>query len=145
MKAISIVGGHKSGKTTLVSALVGALKGHGRVGTIKHMPGHQVDHGDTFRHIMSGADVSIGVGLLGGEYGTIRVSRGGDLEQALQELKLSGIDFAIVEGFKTGPLPKIVLGDIDVQNSIRRLSLSELDDKLIDELTGLIMGLQDIL
>ena len=65
MKVISVVGTKKTGKTTLVTALVASLAKHGRVGTIKNMAGHTVDRGDTKRHFDAGADVVIGLGRRG--------------------------------------------------------------------------------
>ena len=62
MKVISVVGTKKTGKTTLVAALVSSLAKHGRVGTIKNMVTHPVDRGDTKRHFDAGADVVIGLG-----------------------------------------------------------------------------------
>ena len=62
MKVISVVGTKKTGKTTLVCALVASLARHGRVGTIKNMAGHSVDRGDTSRHLQAGADVVFGLG-----------------------------------------------------------------------------------
>ena len=62
MKAIAVVGTKKTGKTTLVEALVRSLAEHGRVGTVKSMLHHSVDRGDTKRHYDAGADVVIGLG-----------------------------------------------------------------------------------
>lgn len=138
MKAISVVGPHKSGKTTLVTALVKALGKHGSVGTIKHMPGHPMDQGDTRRHFEAGADVVIGLGQ-----GMIRVSRVWTLESALEDLKKSGIDFAIVEGFKNSPLPKIVLGGIAASNAIKELHISQLDEDMVDKLAEMVLLMED--
>jgi molybdopterin synthase catalytic subunit len=71
------------------------------------------------------------------------LKRGGTLESALAELERDGMDFAIVEGFKQSSLPKIVLGGIRVSNIIRELNIADLDEALIDELTGLVLDLQE--
>jgi molybdopterin synthase catalytic subunit len=136
MKVISVVGTKKTGKTTLVTALVKSLKQHGRVGTIKNMAGHPVDRGDTRRHFDAGADIAIGLGD-----GQIKVTRRGTLESALAELQEDGMDFVIVEGFKHSNLPKIVLGGINVPNALREVDISKLDFSLVAELTGLVLGL----
>ena len=138
MKVISVVGTKKSGKTTLVEGMVRALRGRGRVGTIKNMPGHPVeDRGDTRRHLEAGADVVVGVGS---ERILFKVSRGGGLKEALEELRASGVEFAIVEGFKTSGLPKIVLGGIEVDNLLRRVDASPpFEEGLIEELIGLLI------
>ncbi len=138
MKVISVAGTKKTGKTTLVTALVKSLKQHGRVGTIKNMAGHSVDRGDTRRHFEAGADIAIGLGN-----GQIKVTRGGTLESALAELQEDGMDFVIVEGFKHSNLPKIVLGGIEVPNALRELDISKLNYSLVAELTELVLGLEE--
>jgi len=138
MKAIAVVGTKKTGKTTLVAALAKALSKYGRVGTIKNMQGHPVDRGDTRRHFEAGAEVVIGLGE-----GQLKLKRGGSLESALAELQKEGMDFAVVEGFKHSPLPKIVLGEAEVPYVLRRMSISELDEGLLEELTLLVLGLHD--
>jgi molybdopterin synthase catalytic subunit len=138
MKAIAVVGTKKTGKTTLVAALAKALSKYGRVGTIKNMQGHPMDRGDTMRHFEAGAEVVIGLGE-----GQLKLKRGGSLESALAELQKEGMDFAVVEGFKHSPLPKIVLGEAEVPYVLRRMSISELDEGLLEELTLLVLGLHD--
>lgn len=139
MKVIAVVGTKKTGKTTVVTALVRSLLKYGKVGTIKNMAHHPVDRGDTKRHFDAGADVVIGLGEA-----RLKVTRGkGDLEWALAELEAEGVDFAIVEGFKHSHLPKIVLGGIDVPNTLRVVDLPKLDDALIGELTEMILELED--
>jgi molybdopterin synthase catalytic subunit len=102
------------------------------------MPGHPVeDRGDTRRHLEAGADVVVGVGS---DRILFKVSRGGGLKEALEELRASGVEFAIVEGFKTSGLPKIVLGGIEVDNLLRRVDASPpFDEGLIEELIGLLI------
>lgn len=139
MKVISVVGTKKTGKTTLVAVLVSALAKHGRVGTIKNMVTHPVDRGDTKRHFDAGADVVIGLGDA-----KLKVTRErGDLVSALADLQAEGMDYVIVEGFKHSSLPKFVMGDIEVPNCLRKLELSELDQTMVDELTELILGLEN--
>ena len=139
MKVIAVVGTKKTGKTTLVTALVRILAKHGRVGTVKNMAGHPVDRGDTMRHFDAGADVVIGLGQA-----KLKVSRGaGSLGSALAELEEDGMDFVVVEGFKQSSLPKIVVADIDVPNALRKVKLSELDEKTVEELASLVLGLDE--
>jgi len=138
MKVISIVGTKKTGKTTLVTALVKSLKQHGRVGTIKNMAGHPVDRGDTRRHFDAGADIAIGLGE-----GQIKVTRWRTLESALAELHEDGMDFVVVEGFKHSNLPKIVLGGIKVPNAMRELNISLLDEVVVKELTEMVLELSE--
>ncbi len=139
MKVIAVVGTKKTGKTTLVEALVRSLAKHGKVGTVKNMVDHPVDRGDTRRHFDAGADVVIGLGearLL------VRRDRG-DLESALAELEREGMDYAVVEGFKNSSLLKIVMADIEVPNMVRRVILSEVDDALVAELAEMVRGMED--
>jgi len=139
MKVISIVGTKKTGKTTLVAALVSSLARHGKVGTIKNMVTHPVDSGDTKRHFDAGADVVIGLGDA-----RLKVTRErGDLDSALAELQAEGVDYAVVEGFKHSRLPKIAMADIDVPNMVRRVRLKDLDEGLVEELTQMILGMED--
>ena len=106
MKVISVVGTKKTGKTTLVCALVSELARHGRVGTIKNMATHQVDRGDTGRHFDAGADV-------------------------------------VVEGFKHSDLAKIVMGELDSPNLLRRIDLADLNHDLVRDLADMVRHMQD--
>lgn len=139
MKAISVVGTKKTGKTTLVAALVSSLARHGKVGTIKNMAGHPVDQGDTRRHFDAGADVVMGLG----EARLMVTRERSDLDSALAELQAEGVDYAVVEGFKHSHLPKIAMGDIEVPDMVRRVTLSEVNEELVDELTEMILGMED--
>jgi molybdopterin-guanine dinucleotide biosynthesis protein MobB len=139
MKVIAVVGTKKTGKTTLVTALVRSLAKHGRVGTIKNMAHHPVDRGDTKRHFDAGADEVIGLGEA-----RLKVTRDrGNLESSLAELEKDGMDYVVVEGFKQSRLPKIVMADIDVPNTLRRAKVSDINDDLIGDLTELILDLED--
>ncbi len=139
MKVISVVGTKKTGKTTLVTALVSSLARHGKVGTIKNMVTHPVDSGDTRRHFDAGADVVIGLGEA-----RLKVTRErGDLACALKDLQAEGVEYAVVEGFKHSHLPKIVMADIDVPNMVRKVSLSDMNEGLVEDLTQMILGMED--
>jgi molybdopterin-guanine dinucleotide biosynthesis protein MobB len=139
MKVISVVGTKKTGKTTLVAALVASLAKHGKVGTIKNMAGHDVDRGDTRRHYDAGADVVIGLGEA-----RLKVTRErGDLDCALAELERDGMDYVVVEGFKHSSLPKIVMADIEVTNVVRKVLLSQVDEALVEELTETVREMED--
>jgi molybdopterin-guanine dinucleotide biosynthesis protein MobB len=139
MKVIAVVGTKKTGKTTLVTALVRSLAVYGRVGTIKNMAHHPVDRGDTKRHFDAGADEVMGLGDA-----RLKVSRDrGNLESSLAELEKDGMDYVVVEGFKQSMLPKIVMADIDVPNTLRKVRVSDINDDLIDDLTELILNLED--
>jgi molybdopterin-guanine dinucleotide biosynthesis protein len=53
------------------------------------------------------------------------------------------MDYAVVEGFKHSSLPKIVMGDIDVDNALRRVSVEELCLELVEEIARMVRGMQD--
>ncbi len=138
MKVIAVVGTKKTGKTTLVESLVRSLKKYGRVGTIKNMQTHPVDKGDTKRHFEAGADEVLGLGKQ-----KIKITPRGSLESALLELDEDGMDFVIVEGFKSSNLPKIVLGGIDVPNTLYHVEINKLNEAQLKKLTDLIISLRD--
>jgi len=139
MKVISVVGTKKTGKTTLVAALVASLAKHGKVGTIKNMATHPVDRGDTKRHFDAGADVVIGLGEA-----RLKVTRErGDLDSALAELEADGMDYVVIEGFKHSSLPKIVMADIEVPNVVRQVFLADVDETLVEELAEMIGEMDD--
>ncbi len=142
MKVISVVGYKKSGKTSVVSALVRNLSGFGTVGTIKHMGEQSLNPAetDTGRHFDAGADTVIGITGTE-ETGTevVSFSRDLNLEDALDLLCDQGLDFAVVEGFKESNLPKIAIGDLQgVSNVVFRLP-SDID--MHEELTASLVGI----
>ena len=139
MKVISVVGTKKTGKTTLVCALVAALSKYGRVGTIKNMVSHPVDKGDTKRHFDAGADMVVGLG----EARLIVKRERGDLDSALAELEAEGMDYVVVEGFKHSDLAKIVMADIDVTNVVQRVDLADVSPALVEELVQKVRGMEE--
>jgi molybdopterin-guanine dinucleotide biosynthesis protein B len=107
---VSIVGKKKSGKTTLVEALVAELVRRGlRIGTIKH--GHHFDLDtpgtDSWRHRSAGSARTVlagpdGFAVVGSWPGGVPA---GPLELAARHL--GDLDLVVVEGFKAEPVPKI--------------------------------------
>ncbi len=137
MKIISVTGYKKSGKTTLVERLVQELAKRGSVGTVKHMPGHDLnpDGTDTRRYMDAGARAVMGVT----HSGTAKFIPGTDLGNALDELANSGMDYAVVEGFKDSRLPKIVLGDLELPDEVARLDSGvDLPEKVLTNLLDII-------
>ncbi|MBC7109860.1 MAG: molybdopterin synthase [Archaeoglobi archaeon] len=127
MKVITIAGYKKTGKTSLVEELVGELKKRGKVGTIKHMH-HEEDRGDTARHMRAGADAVIGIS----ENSRVMIKEL-TLRDALDVLADLGMDYAIIEGFKTSELPKVLLGDVEANAVIGRdLSAEEIIQRIDD-------------
>ncbi len=137
MKIISVTGYKKSGKTTLVEQLVQELAKRGSVGTVKHMPGHDLnpDGTDTGKYMNAGAMVVLGVTTSG----TAKFIPGTELGNALDELANSGMDYVVVEGFKDSRLPKIILGDLELPDEVARLdSIVDLADEVLTNLLDII-------
>ena len=108
---VTVVGWHNAGKTLFIEHLVGELKRRGlRVAVLKHA-GSRIrmdrEGTDTWRFALAGADV---VGIAGPEEFAY-------IERTPEELRLDaalarlpeGLDVVIVEGYKSLPLPKIVV------------------------------------
>lgn len=135
MRVISVVGYKKTGKTTLVEMLVGALKNYGSVGTVKHLHEDSINSPgtDTWKHVQAGAEVVVAVT----PNELVKFSRDNNLAVALDELANGGMDFGVVEGFKESRLPKIALGEVDAPNIIRRLDAPENAD--IEELVNIVL------
>ncbi len=146
MKVVSIIGEKKSGKTSLIEYLIVYLKRYGKVGCIKHA--HELDVSkDTDRFFNAGAEVVIGAS---GEK-TVKICRGKNLTELKEEMAKSGVDFVLVEGFKSSDLPKIALSDfndanVSVSNVITRLDFLKdfkgMEEK-IKEIVELILSLED--
>ena len=110
MEILGIVGRQNSGKTTLITRLVPALKAIGlRVSTVKHSHhGFEIDTPgkDTFRHRESGAEE---VMFASSKRWVLMREIGDGPEPPLEDLiaRMTPVDLVLVEGFKTLPLPKI--------------------------------------
>jgi len=105
---VALVGGHDSGKTSIVVELVPRLKSRGFVvGTIKHTT-RDVDDDvagkDSQRHAAAGAAVAALV--TPGRTSARRFGEEEDFEDVLRR-EFSGCDLVIVEGYKSLQLPKI--------------------------------------
>lgn len=111
----SVVGYKNTGKTTLVSKLVAALKAEGyRVGTCKHDGGHEFEidriDTDTWKHRQAGADVTF---IASKTHAALQFfyEAEASLDDWLEHLSRPelGLDLIIVEGWKRSHLPKIVM------------------------------------
>lgn len=109
---VSVVGWSDSGKTTLIERLIPELRAQGlEVAVLKrsahphplHKPGS-----DTERFAAAGARST----ALSTPSGFV-VTSNADVHQTLETLtRLGGAEVILVEGWKTGPLPKIVVGEV---------------------------------
>lgn len=107
--AVSIVGRHNSGKTTLVVKLISALTERGRdVGSVKHHShdGFQMDHPgkDSYRQREAGAtETVIASPTMMGRVKTLRH----EMECSQIVRSMPGHDIIIVEGYRKSGLPTI--------------------------------------
>ncbi|MFA4955817.1 MAG: molybdopterin-guanine dinucleotide biosynthesis protein MobB [Candidatus Methanoperedens sp.] len=79
---------------------------------------------DTWKHDRAGADVVIGVT----QTELVKFSHENNLTKALDELADTGVDFAVVEGFKESKLPKMALGNVEAINILKRFDKPESAD-----------------
>ena len=124
MKVIQIVGYSGSGKTGFIERLIPLLRARGEVGVIKHLGEHAFileEEKDTSRFYEKGADLSAGID----PEKMVMVARDNRLDHALDMFSDAGIDFAIVEGFKTIPYPRIVIGDLESEGCVLRNPVPE--------------------
>lgn len=109
---LAVIGYSNSGKTTLVEALVRALKGRGyRVGTVKHThhtPDFDQTGKDSFRHFAAGSDTAM---LDAGQTLSMvkRVPAVNSEAAGLNALApyFEDVDVVIAEGYKRADCPKI--------------------------------------
>jgi len=119
VKIIQLVGHANTGKTTLIRKLVPELGKRGRVGVIKHLADHTftLEAGrDTTEFFSAGAAISVGIDA----EKSVAAIRMTSLDGMLAMLDFCGMDFAVIEGFKTRPFPCIVLGDLAAEGCVLR-------------------------
>jgi len=141
MQVIGVVGPSDSGKTTLIERLASRLSKRGRVGTVKHInctPDLDTEGKDTARHRSAGASQTIGVA----EEVWFATGENRSLSDALDSLAPS-CDFALVEGYRSLALPKIVLGaegesEYDAGAGEVLLSAATAEDVALDDAVAVI-------
>ncbi|PZF90382.1 molybdopterin-guanine dinucleotide biosynthesis protein B [Listeria ivanovii] len=105
---LQIIGFKNSGKTTLLNALIKASrKENYTVSAIKHdAHDFSIDHvgTDSFSYQESGAEAVV---IANSRRYAVMEQAGIDLKMAIQKLPKS--DIILIEGYKQGPFPKIVL------------------------------------
>ncbi|WAC05650.1 MAG: molybdopterin-guanine dinucleotide biosynthesis protein B [Methanoregula sp.] len=117
MRIIQVVGRSNSGKTSFIKKLVPELEKMGRVAVVKHLGDHEFGlekKKDTTQFFEAGATISFGVDNKK-SVGTFRINRLNDL---LFLFSQQGIEYAVIEGFKTYGFPKIVIGDLVTENCV---------------------------
>ncbi|EMB6929795.1 molybdopterin-guanine dinucleotide biosynthesis protein B [Listeria monocytogenes] len=105
---LQIIGFKNSGKTTLLNALIRASrKENYTVSAIKHdAHDFSVDHAGTYSYSFqeSGAEAVV---IANSRQYAVMEQTGIDLKTAIQKLPES--DIVLIEGYKEGPFPKIIL------------------------------------
>jgi molybdopterin-guanine dinucleotide biosynthesis protein MobB len=106
--AVAFVGGHDSGKTSIIVELVPRLRARGlTVGTVKHTTRDVEDDvlgKDSQRHVASGA--AVGALITPRRTTTRRLGDEEKLETVLRR-DFADCDLVLVEGYKSLPIPKI--------------------------------------
>ena len=119
VRVIPVTGLSGSGKTTFIRALIPLLSRLGPVGTVKHVGHHAMElpeEKDTTTMFREGAEAAIGID----QEKMLVTLDSTSLAEALDILSGRGIAFAIVEGYKSSPLPKIAIGDVRAEDCILR-------------------------
>lgn len=119
MKVIHVVGRSGSGKTPFIADLIRALKDRGAVAAVKHLGHHAFkldERKDTTQFAEAGAAYSVGVD----SQKTVYIARSAELTTVLSTLCGQGVAYAVIEGFKTHSFPKVVIGDLEIENCMLR-------------------------
>ncbi|MDD1763700.1 MAG: molybdopterin-guanine dinucleotide biosynthesis protein B [Methanobacteriaceae archaeon] len=134
MKIVSVAGTKKTGKTTLVTRLVGELVKRGfKVGTIKNTHGNlDIEGKDTWKHREAGAQLVVGVG----EEIVFIVDEPLELDDIIRKIEcLEELDFLVIEGFKKSPYTKIATSDLPGPLVLARVDVEKVDE---DDLKALV-------
>ncbi|NMX21511.1 molybdopterin-guanine dinucleotide biosynthesis protein B [ANME-1 cluster archaeon GoMg4] len=118
---IGICGYHNSGKTTLVEKLIRRLKKDGyRIATIKNIPKKfsiDTEGKDTWRHREAGAGVVVASSP---DETAFIFKRGMELKEMADILnKVASPDLILVEGRKMEKIPKVAVGEIELEDAIK--------------------------
>ena len=118
---IGICGYHNSGKTTLIEKLIKWLKNEGyKIATIKNIPKKfsiDTEGKDTWKHRQAGASVVVASSP---DETAFIFKRGMELKEIADILnKIVHPDLILVEGHKRERIPKISVGDIELEGAIK--------------------------
>lgn len=137
MKILGVMGTKDTGKTTLVTKIVEKLvQKKYKVGTVKysHVTFDLADR-DTGRHRQAGAQIVIGTG----KETFILFDHPLDLEKIISTIEFNdGLDFLILEGFKSSKFAKFSVSDLKDEYTIQQVDVKTLDEDKIDELVKLV-------
>ena len=118
---IGICGYHNSGKTTLIEKLIRWLKNDGyKIATIKNIPKKfsiDTEGKDTWKHRHAGASVVVASSP---DETAFIFKRGMELKEIADILnKIVHPNLILVEGRKMERIPKISVGDIELEGAIK--------------------------
>ncbi len=118
---IGICGYHNSGKTTLIEKLIKWLRNEGyKIATIKNIPKKfsiDTEGKDTWKHRHAGASVVVASSP---DETAFIFKRGMELKEIADILnELVHPDIILVEGHKRERIPKISVGDIELEGAIK--------------------------
>ena len=120
MRVVQFAGWSGTGKTTLIEEVIAAASPDLAIGVIKHLGGvhpFALDPGrDTTRFYERGARVVTGIDAAKG----VTVVHGDTLFAALDRLSDAGCGLALVEGFKSVPFARVVIGDLPSDRCVLR-------------------------
>ena len=112
MKIIHVAGFSNSGKTTFITKLIPVLTKHGKVGVIKHLGHHRyeaeekMEQKDTSKFFAEHADLVAGID----KEKTVITVPSTSLADVTSLYFALGMNYAIIEGFRTLPCKKVWLG-----------------------------------
>lgn len=120
MRVVQFAGWSGTGKTTLIEEVIAAAPPCLAIGVIKHLGGvhpFALDPGrDTTRFYERGAHAVTGIDAAK----SVTVLRSDTLFTALDRLSDAGCQLALVEGFKSEPFARVVIGDLPSNRCVLR-------------------------
>jgi molybdopterin-guanine dinucleotide biosynthesis protein MobB len=129
VRIIHVTGTSGTGKSTFIRELIPVLGSFGPTAVVKHLGHHEfsLEEGkDTTLFFESGARFSAGVD----PSKSVLLTAETDLESVLTIFCDAGIEYAIIEGFKQHPYPKVVFGNLPGAENVL------LTDPSVDEIIG---------
>jgi molybdopterin-guanine dinucleotide biosynthesis protein B len=137
MKILGVMGTKDTGKTTLVTKIVEKLvQKQYKVGTVKYSHvTFDLEDRDTGKHRQAGAQIVVGTG----KETFILFDHPRELEKIISTIEFNdGLDFLILEGFKSSKFAKFSVSDLKDEYTIQQVDVKTLDEQKIDELVQLV-------
>lgn len=119
MRIIQVIGRSNSGKTTFNRVLCTALQQKGAVAALKHLGHHtfRLEEGkDSTVLFETGVKTAVGVD----DEKSVMITRETALPVLIRQLADQGIDFLVIEGFKTFSFPAVVIGELESDHCLLR-------------------------